>query len=210
MLDEFSRVFSIAIEHRFFPEHQVFDPEDFKLFQDLQVDTTVLPPNEVRSVLLKIKKDVLHGQPYSEDRLAEVAYNLKKILLAEDTETFRGKYAKKVEEVDSMARQMAELKGRMSDFESKYIESEERLSAVQSAHHRFEKITLLAGWFLVVGVTLLLVNAYGSGANFLQKVVSYWVVVAAVVLPGPVGLGVFLAKGFGTKVDGGRKDSKDG
>lgn len=173
-IKDLSEVFSQVVAAQLIPQGKIFDIEDFLLLQDLQIDCNELPGHDLEDALLSIKSSVLKGAAYRHENLEEAAYELRRILRGRDKRSER------------MAAQLNELEQKLDDQRTKHSDEEtalrteiERLKAKHAYRSQTLRMLLKKGAFyavLIGSIWLLgkIVDRWGSGENFLQKLASDW------------------------------------
>ena len=187
---KFSTVFSDMIRSRLLPQDRFFRLEDFEIFNSMHMSTKDLPAKDVEGCISYIKSNALSLDPSNPVDREKLSYEVSKYFAdptreykqelanlenqnSELTKRYESKLGDSIRQSDELKKdyenQITELTARVSEIEQTNQENKVKMQT----NNRFQFCALT--FILVEVVIFLVVQQYGDGANWLQKLINSWV-----------------------------------
>lgn len=162
MIDEpdLAVTYSEVIKSRVLPQERIFNPEDFRIFHELDMECRLLPSEDVEGCVRHLRAILPYLNPTDPvDR--ETFARAIKIYFSDPSRKFK-------KDTEELERQISILETKYSDKEIEGLRKEAKLRLI---------ITGLL-FLLIETVVIVIASYFGVGANIWQRIVNSWPMIA--------------------------------
>ncbi len=182
--------FASIVRSRLLPQTRIFDLEDFRIFSQLSMDCSQMPPDDVESCILAIKQQAGHLDPSSASDRERMAYLVQKFFkspgrkyvetVASMEEINKAQRRKLDGALEATTKEASEQKAALTAAEAENETLREQRDAAALRASALNRLHWLAWPFLGLEMVLIYIAmTMGTGENWWQKILSSWDVLVA-------------------------------
>jgi len=154
--EDIAITFSEIIKTRVLPQERIFNPEDFRIFKELEMECAALPAKDVEDCVIYLRKNLPLLNPLNPLDRETFARHIKlyfsdpSLKFKQDTQTYKD--------------HLGELDEKLQNLEDNYVKKETKT--------RLVVVFLL--WVILESIFILLTHFFGEGINLWQKIINSW------------------------------------
>jgi len=187
--NDFAAIFAKMIGYRLLPQEKIFGLEDFQLFGEMHMSCKELPAEDVENCIQYIKVNAPTLDPSEPTDREKLAYEVNKffadpgrkykknlsILECKNIEIEK-EYKEKVYKVSKDKEELEkQYKREIEELNKKLLEEKEETKKESLKRSAWNRISLTSVFFIILEILVIFIaNRYGTGQNFLQKVLNFW------------------------------------
>ena len=189
--DEAAAIFSEALKHQLLPHETFFELRDFLVFSEMDMQTELLPAEDVEECIRKIKATAPDLDPTDARDREKLAHEISKYFVdpgrqyKASLQEHRQTIEQLTTDFDSQKQVTgAELKALKAEVTEKDAQIGKLNSKVKEAQLKWEaklRLTLIAMGFVLSDIGMVyVVQEFGEGANLVQQLTKSWPLLASV------------------------------